>query len=725
MNLTRQFDSMDCGPACIRMVAEHYGKIYPLNYLRSISCLASDGISIAGMREGLETIGMHVCTSRSSIQNLTKFSLPVILHWNQNHFVVLYKITNKRGRKFFWIADPAYSKYKLSESEFSKEWLVEEKGVLIDAKPTDIFYTRKPQKDPYSIRFFLYKYLLPFRNEFIQLGLGLLGGVIVSLIMPFLTQAMIDKGIGDKDIGLISIIAISQLCLFLGNYTISILQNWIVLYIGTRINIGIISDFLYKIMRLPMKFFDTKSMGDFHQRIEDHSRLQSFATSDTLSTIFSLISFSVFFFIIGIYSVKILLIYASFTTISVFWIIFFLNKRKSVDYKLFRIKSENQNSILEIINGMSEIKLNNFQDFKTQEWRGIQKKLYDANIDSLKINQTQSAGYAFINQIRNIMVTYIVAISVVNGEITLGIMMSITYIMGQMNSPLEQLINFIRNLQDSRISLERAGEVHVLDNEDYLESYDSLPVNNSDICLKNVYFNYGPSSGKMILNNVSLLIPKGKITAIVGESGSGKTTLLKLILKYYKQTSGSIYLDKIPMDNFSSDGWRSKCGIVMQNSYIFSESILRNIVLGADPINENRLNEALRIANLSDFIQSLPMKLHTKIGNSGISVSGGEKQRIMIARAIYKNPQYLFFDEATSALDAESERLIVQRLEEFYKGRSVIIIAHRLSTVRNADQIVVLKGGRIIEIGNHNQLITSKGAYYNLVFNQLELSKNE
>ncbi|WP_291106007.1 MULTISPECIES: peptidase domain-containing ABC transporter [unclassified Dysgonomonas] len=720
MNFSRQLDSIDCGPACIRMIAAYYGKKYSLNYLRNLSFLSSEGVSIAGIRDGLEAIGMTVNSFKLPLERLCEFKLPVILHWHQNHFVVLYKITKN---KYYWIADPAYSKYKLSEEEFCKEWSHGGQGVILIPTPTDLFYQMIPPPENDSIKKFLLKYLLPFKNEMFQLSLGLLAGVIVSLIMPFLTQAMVDKGIGELDIGIILIIAISQLCLFLGSYAIILLRNWIVLYLGTRINIDIVSDFLEKIMRLPMKFFDTKSTGDFHQRIADHSRLQSFATSDTLLTVFSLLSFSVFFVIIGLYSLKVLIVYTCFTVISILWMLYFLKKRKVVDYKLFKVRTENQNSILEIINGMPEIKLNNFQDYKAKEWKDIQEKQYKADIDSLKVNQVQSAGYSLINQVRNITVTFLVAVSVVQGHITLGMMMSITYIIGQMNSPLEQLIGFVRNFQDSKISLERAGEIHILENEDNKVEYQKIPDSVSNIKLEDVYFRYGPFSDKMVLNNINLLIPKGKVTAIVGESGSGKTTLLKLLLKYYQQTDGEILIDNYDINNFSSDEWRKRCGIVIQESYIFSETILRNIVLGADPIDENRLKEAIKISNLQEFIENKPLKLYTKIGKSGLGISGGEKQRIMIARAVYKKPQYLFLDEATSSLDADNESIIVQNLEHFFKGRTVVIIAHRLSTVKNADQIVVLKNGIITEVGNHEQLIRKKEVYYKLVFNQLELAK--
>jgi len=707
----------------MRMIASYYGNVYPLSYLRNLSCLARDGVSLAGIREGLQAIHMEVNSYRMSLDKLLDCELPIILHWKQNHFVVLYKITQKNSCRYYWIADPAFAKYKLSESEFCKEWLCDKDGIALLAKPTKEFFLIDPPRETLSIKSFLIKYLTPFRREMLQLCLGLLAGVVVSLITPFLTQAMVDKGIGDRNVNTVIIIVIAQLCLFIGNYSISLIRNWVTLFMGTRININIVSDFLEKIMKLPMKFFETKSTGDFQQRIADHSRLQTFATSETISTMFSLISYIVFFVIIGFYSISILLIYMLFTTVSMLWMLYFMRRRKSVDYKLFHIRSESHNSIMEMINGMTEIKLNNFQQYKTKEWRGIQEKQYEASMDSLKIDQWQLAGYTLFNQIKNIVVTFVVALSVIKGDITLGIMMSISYIIGQMDGPLGNFISFVRSLQDSKISLERAGEVHLLNDEDNRPDGEAISEKAEDISLQNLYFRYGPSTDRMILKDISVVFPQGKTTAIVGESGSGKTTIMKLLLKCYQQTGGDIYVGNSRIDNIAADIWRDKCGIVMQDNYLFSETVLRNIIMGDESMNVERLAEAIRVANLEEFIKSKPMGLYTKIGSSGVGISGGERQRIMIARAVYKDPQYLFLDEATSFLDAENESIIVGNLESFFKGKSVIIIAHRLSTVRSSDQIVVLKDGEIVEMGAHDELIKLHRIYYSLVHNQLELSK--
>lgn len=725
MKLSRQFDAMDCGPACIRMIAEHHGKRFPLNYLRNLSYLARDGVSVAGIHEGLEAIGFEGNSFKLTLRELEeRCPLPAILHWNQNHFVVLYRIEKKRnGKTFYYVADPAYGKHRFNEEEFTKEWLSGDNGVVLAVEPTGLFYKQNPPTEKHTLRRFIGRYLSPYKNEMFQLALGMLAGVATSLVAPFLTQAMIDRGIGDRDLNIIAIIVIAQLCLFLGGYVINLIRNRVVLYMSTRINIRIISDFLEKIMRLPMKFFETKSIGDFNQRISDHYRLESFTTSETLMTVFSLISFSVFFIIIGLYSVKILAVYLVFTILSILWMVYFLKKRKTIDYKLFRIRTENQNAIFEMINGMSEIKLNNFQEFKRKEWQEIQGKLYKARMKSLGINQTQSAGYTILNQSQSIIVTFIVAVAVVRGEITLGMMMSITYILGQMSSPLSQLIGFVQRLQDTNISLERSGEVHIQDDEDFKEMYLPVPDGSETIAISNLSFRYGGSYSKMVLKKIDLMIAKGRTTAIVGESGSGKTTLIKLLLKFYPPTEGTIYLGKTPLDGYSADEWRSKCGIVMQDNFIFADTIERNIVLGAEVIDMERLTEAIRIANLTNFLEQQPMRLQTKIGTAGMGISGGEKQRIMIARAVYKNPDYLFLDEATSSLDAENERIIVENLNEFFRDKTVVVIAHRLSTVKNAFQIVVLKDGEIKETGNHKELIAQKGVYYDLVHNQLDIAE--
>ncbi len=715
---------MDCGPACVRMVAHYHGKSYPLIYLRNLSYLSREGVSVAGITEGLGVIGVNARTFKMSLDELkNKCPLPAIIHWDQNHFVVLYKIqTNSRGKSRYYIADPAYGKNRFGEDDFAAGWLSGEKGVAIACEPTEQFFELEPPKDEHNIKKFLLNYLRPYKNELFQLSLAMVAGLVVSLITPFLTQALIDRGIGDRNLNMIVTIMLAQLALFVGSYVIGIIRNWVVLYMGTGINISLVSDFLYKVMRLPIKFFETKSAGDFNNRISDHYRLESFATSETLATLFSFVSFIVYFVIIALYDLRILLLYLIFSGVSIVWLVAFLKKRKVIDYKLFRIGSENQTAKLEMISGMSEIKLNNFQEYKRNEWEDIQQRLYEIRIRSMKLGQVQSAGYTLINRSRDIIVTLLIAIAVVKGSITLGMMMSISYIIGQMSSPLSQLIGFVQSVQDSKISMERSGEVYIQEDEDNRESYKPIPRHCDKIVLDGLSFRYEGPYSKLVLKDIDLVIPRGKTTAIVGESGSGKTTLVKLLLKFYPLTQGKIFIGDTLFDEYSADQWRGVCGVVMQDNYIFADTIRRNIILGDKEADEKRLADAIRIANLSKFIDEKPLRLDTKIGSAGTGISGGERQRIMIARAVYKNPDYLFFDEATSSLDAENERIIVENLDDFFVGKTVVVIAHRLSTVKSADQIVVLKDGMIQETGIHSELIQKNGVYLNLIKNQLELA---
>ena len=558
--------------------------------------------------------------------------------------------------------------------------------------------------------------------------MGLLAGSLFTLIFPFLTQALIDKGVEAKSLNIVFIILLAQVFLFLGSIAIEIVRNWVMLYIGTRINITIISDFLKKILGLPIKFFDTKMMGDFNQRIQDHERIEHFLTSQSLLTLFSIINFSVFFLVLFHYDIKIVVIYAALTTIAITWSILFLKRRKILDYQRFQRRSENQESIYELINGIQEIKLNNFEDYKREEWEGIQIKLFNINLRILKLDQLQLIGFDFINQLKNILVTFIAAREVILGNITLGAMLAISYIIGQMNSPVSQLINFFRSLQDARLSLERLTEVQ---NQEEEEKENQIQLSEKDhftqngiakgIKISQLNFQYEGPRSPFVLQNIDLLIPEGKTTAIVEASGSGKTTLMKLLLKFYEPIKGDIFINKHNLSDVSSANWRENCGVVMQDGYIFSDTIERNIATGDENIDGEKLQHAIKTANIEEFIDFLPLGLKTKIGAAGIGISRGQKQRILIARAVYKNPHYIFFDEATSALDAENEKVIHDNLQEFFKNKTVLIIAHRLSTVKNADQITVLKHGNIVEFGKHQELVNANGIYYNLVKNQLEL----
>jgi ATP-binding cassette subfamily B protein len=726
MHFIPQHDQMDCAPACLCMVANSYGKKYSLQYLRVNSFITREGVSLLGITEVSRKIGFDTLTVKLTIKELIEEKiLPCILHWNQNHFVVLRKITVNffTKKRYYHLADPAHGFITLSEEKFKEHWISDnEKGVALFVEPTEDFYNLNPPIEEKVGLNFLFKYLKSYQKELLLMFVMLLLGSGITLVFPFLTQNLIDKGVNAKNLNLISLLLLAQLSLFFGSITIEVIRNWLMLYIGAKLSITIISDFLKNILQLPIKFFDTKMMGDFNQRIQDNERIEQFLTSQSLLTFFSMITFAVFFGVLWYYDFKILLVYVSLTFIAILWSFYWLRKRKFLDYFKFQEKSRNQESIYEIINGVTEMKINQFEDFKRNEWENIQQKLFKVNIRILKIDQFQLSGFEFINQLKNIIVTFLAATFVVHGKMTLGELLSVSYIVGQMNSPVNQLVSFFRSLQDAKLSLERLNEVQNHSPEEQLENQKLISQKKEgNIDFKNISFQYEGPKSPYVLKNVSFSIPEGKITAIVGASGSGKTTLMKLLLKFYPPTQGELYFNSENINNISPKSLRENCGVVLQDGFIFSDTIERNIATGEEHINKEKLQNAVKIANVKNFIESLPLKYNTKIGASGNGISGGQKQRILIARAVYKNPHYIFFDEATSALDAENEKIIHDSLQEFFKGKTVVIIAHRLSTVKNADQIIVLKNGEIVETGNHQELVNNKSDYFNLIKNQLEL----
>jgi len=728
-----QHDAMDCGPASLAMIAQKYGKRFSLQYLRDNAYLTREGVSLTGLAEASSLIGfdsISICVSINELIYQKHF--PCILYWNNSHFVVLYKVRkNLLSRKYnFKIADPAAGLISIPENHFKNSWLTTtgDKGIAMLLEPTEAFFQRIPPKEEnYTIKEVL-QYIIPHKWDIIQLFLCMALASLLTLIFPFLTQSLIDKGILSKSLNIVFIILLAQIFLFFGTTIIEIVRNWLVLYIGSKINISIISDFFKKIMKLPIRFFDTKFKGDFYQRIQDHSRIQQFLTSYSLTTFFSLINFFIFFFVLMHYNYRILLTYLSMTILAIVWARFFLKKREVLDYFRFRSNALNQESVNEMLTAIQEIKLNNFENYKREEWEDVQIKLFNVNLRVLRLDQTQLIGYDFINQLKNIVVTYLSAREVVIGNITLGSMLGISYIIGQMNSPVSQLIAFFRSLQDAQLSLKRLIEVqrqkeeelqdHVLLNEENIGEKNKIQ---NGIRLKNLSFQFEGPRSPFVLKNINLFIPEGKTTAIVGGSGSGKSTLLKILLRFYEPTTGDVFISKYRLIDISPSDWRKNCGVVMQDGYIFSESINRNIAMGDIAIDKKKLDNAIRIAHIGEFIESLPLKGNTKIGATGNGISGGQKQRILIARAIYKEPQYIFFDEATSALDTENEKIIHDNLKNFFNKKTVVIVAHRLSTVKNADQIIVLKNGEVVEIGTHISLTKAKGNYFNLVKNQLDL----
>ena len=723
-----QSDSMMCGITCLQMVCKHFGREVSLRTLSKLCVATSEGVSMLGVNEAANKLGLRTMCARTDFDTLSKATLPCVLHWNQNHFVVLYKV--RKGR-IFYVADPGKGLVKYNLEEFGKHWVStasqgEEKGIAMFLEPTLEFYSHKVDNEeedgsPRSFQF-LFGYIKQYRKYFGQIVLGLLVGSLLQLILPFLTQSIVDVGIKNQNIGFIWLILLGQLMLTISRTAIDFIRRWLLLHISLRINISLVSDFFIKLLKLPMSFFDTKLMGDLMQRMGDHSRVNSFLTQQTLSIVFSLFTFVVFSIVLLSYNWLVFAIFMLGSLLYGGWLALFLRRRKVLDYELFEQQAINNNKTYEFITSMQEIKLQDCEQRRRWEWEDVQADLFNVQMKSLKLQQTQEAGSIFINELKNIVITVVAATAVIHGQLTLGMMLAVQYIIGQLNSPVEQLMSFFYSVQDVRISLERINEIHRMDDENGKQGLEtSVKEEDKGIDLENVNFKYDPHALKTIIDNVSLTIPKGKVTAIVGASGSGKTTLIKLMLGYYPVLGGQINIGGTDVNTLNKKWWRRQCGVVMQDGVIFSESIARNIAVDDKEIDKQRLQTAAEIACIHDYVMGLPLKYNTKIGRDGVGLSQGQKQRILIARAVYKNPNYIFLDEATNSLDANNERMIVEHLDEFYKGKTVVIVAHRLSTVKNADQIVVLDKGKVVEIGNHEELTAKRGAYYNLVKNQLEL----
>jgi len=725
----RQLDAMDCGPSCLRMIAKYHGKSFSIQHLREKSYILRTGVNLMGLSEAAESIGLRSTTVRTSIKKIKEQArLPCIIYWKQEHFVVLYKITKKKEKYFFHIADPAYGLLKYEEKEFKICWISTvqggvEKGIAMFLDTTPQFYETEPIKYESMSLWFLLKYVNPYRSMVKQLIIGLFLGSVLQLVLPFLTQSIVDQGIGHRNLNFIQLILLAQLVLVISRMVVEVIRRTILLHISARVNVSLISDFLIKIMKLPMQFFDSKHSGDLIRRIEDHNRIESFLTQSVLSILFATITVLVFGIVLAVYNIKIFLIFVIFSVMYVGWVKLFMKKRADLNRKNFEQMSLRQTNLMQLIHGMQDIKLLGCEKQKRWEWETIQASLFRNKISSLNLGQMQQAGAVLINEIKNILITVFSAITVLDGSITLGIMLSIQYIIGQMQGPIEQFVSFMQQGQDARMSLERLGEIHGQNDEENNDTHDIKEIASElPIIFKNASFTYGSPKSKRVIQDISLEIPYGKTTAIVGLSGSGKTTLIKLMLGFYPPTEGDVFLGSHSLKNVSFREWRKHCGVVMQEGYIFNDTIAGNIAQGVDSIDKERLHYAVRMANIQEYIESLPLRYNTKIGSTGQGLSQGQKQRILIARAIYRNPDYIFLDEATNALDTDNERIIQDNLNQFFKGKTVVIVAHRLSTVRAADNIVVLKHGQIVEKGTHAELVGIKGDYYNLVKNQLELN---
>lgn len=728
--LYTQHDTMDCGPTCLRMVAAFYGRHFSLQYLRENCFISRQGVSMLGISEAAEKLGMHTIGIRIPISQLIEdVPLPCIIHWNQNHFVVLYRIETGKKGILFHVADPAGSKITYTKQEFEKCWLSsrnngKNEGVVLCIEPTPDFHNQSDE-DNYGKEkrnmLFLFQYLRPYKRLILQLFIGLSTGSLIQLILPFLTQSIVDFGITNQNLSYIYLVLIAQMVLVISSTSVEFIRGWILLHIGMRVNISLISDYLAKLMRLPIAYFDTKMTGDILQRINDHTRIQEFLTSTSLSTLFSFVNIIIFGLVILFYNWMIFFIFFLGSGLYIAWVWIFMKRRAVLDHKMFAQNSANQSSMVQLVAGMQEIKLNGCEQQKRWEWEHIQAKIYRITVKGLALSQYQLSGGVLINQMKNAVITALVAALVVKGNITLGVMLSIQYIIGQLNSPIDQLISFMRQYQDAKLSLDRLQEIYAKDDEHPTGQKSITEIKNSDIKIEHLTFRYDKLNEKPTLDDISFIVPKGKTTAIVGLSGSGKTTLLKIILGFYAPDKGKVILGNSDLSNYDKREWRKKCGTVMQDGYIFSDTIARNIAPGEEHIDEKRMLEAANIANIKEFIEELPLGYNTKIGAEGHGLSMGQKQRILIARAVYKNPEFVFMDEATNSLDANNEHLIMTKLNHFIKGRTSIVIAHRLSTVRDADNIIVLQNGKICEQGTHEELIINKGIYYTLVKNQLNV----
>jgi len=718
----RQVDTMDCGPACLKMIYKFYGKSISMNKCRELCKVDKTGSNFHSIGAAAEKLGFDIEKLRISFEDIDRASLPAIIHWKAKHFVVLYKIKNG----IFFIADPAKGKFRYNSDEFLKYWAydpTQKEGSALLLRPNHTLYEIAEDRSNKLDFKYLWRYLKSYKKLILQLVLGLIIGSFLQLVAPLLTQSIVDFGIKPKNINFIYVVLAAQATLVVARTINDFLRSWILLHISIRVNVSIITDFLKKLMDLPIGFFEKKKPGDIMQRIVDQKRLEGFLTGTALNTIFSIFNFVIFGAVLLFYNFFIFSVFLASSLLYSLWILLFLSKRREIDYKLFDVGSRNQSNLIQMINGITEIKLNGWEKKRRKEWEDIQSDFFDTSSQSLQIAQIQQSGVTLLNEGKNVIITFLSAMSVVNGDLSLGAMFAIQYIIGQLNAPIDQLVGFIKSVQDVKLSLERINEIHEIKSEKDMsgsEEEDLQIADDESIKIQNLTFSYDVETNSPVLQDITFNIQSGKTTAIVGLSGSGKTTILKLLLKFYDYDNGSISIGGKELKTLNHRGWRQNCGIVLQDGYIFSDTIANNIAVGDDVPDTQLVLQSIATANLESFVHSLPAGIHTLIGPDGHGLSQGQRQRLLIARAIYKNPKFIFFDEATNALDSTTEKTIMQNLNVFFKDKTVLIVAHRLSTIKNANKIIVLENGQVIEQGTHRELIESQGAYYRLVQDQLD-----
>lgn len=727
----KQRDAMDCGPTCLQMISEYYGKRFSIQTLRQKCHISREGVSLLKISDAAESIGFRATGVKVTWTQLRdEMPLPCIVHWNQKHFVVVYKIKTTGGKTIIKVADPSSGLLDYKENAFCKCWLQSDDevphGVALMLEPTPQLYRGTDEKNESSDKEYGFQYVLsylrPYRSYIVQILLAMLTASIISMLIPFITQSMVDKGISSGNLSFVALLLIAQLVLTIGQVANGMIRNWLMLHTTSRVSISLISDFLFKLMKLPISFFDTKKVGDIMQRIGDYGRIQSFLTGSLLSMAIAIVSLLVYGIVMAGYNAMVFFIFLMGSTLYVLWAILFLRQRRKLDYMRFQESAANHNSVVQLVAGMQDIKLNNCERQKRWGWERIQAKLFKVSVKGLSLSQVQEMGCSFIDQVKNILISFITAKAVIEGKMTMGMMMALQYIIGQLNAPVSQFIGFVQAAQDATISMDRLGEIHRMEEEEPEGSgrLEEIP-DMADLELKDVCFQYEGPNSPDVLNKINLIIPGGKTTAIVGMSGSGKTTLLKMLLGFYRPASGAVTLGGKQLPNYCVKNWRAACGSVMQEGYIFSDSIASNIAIGDDEPDMDRVRRAATISNISKWVETLPLGYNTTIGVDGSGLSSGQKQRLLIARAVYKEAKYIFLDEATNSLDADNEKVIMGNIESAFRNKTVVIVAHRLSTVKNADNIVVLSEGKIVETGTHDELTKKRGMYYRLVKNQLEL----